>query len=456
MYKAFIIVLLALPLILPVNSFAQNELVAGPMLGYNEHREQLIWLEVDSSVDIMEIRYWKTGIPNTVYSIRKINKKSLFNPVHINLQNLDMDQEYSYSIYLDGNEINTGLNQQFKTRLLWNWRMPAPDISFLFGSCVYINDSIYDRPGTPYGKDVKILKSMRGHTTNFIIWGGDNIYLREADWFTETGIYYRYQNFKSNPDIRAILARQPNYAIWDDHDYGPNNSNKSYTYKELTLQAFKDHWGNNSFGEWDNPGSYSKFNWSDAEFFLMDNRFHRSHEWMRDTVDGKLNRDKDYFGDKQMEWLKNSLLSSRATFKIIVNGNQMMNINSQSESFAKYHQEFYDLIGFIKEYRVRGVVFMSGDRHFTEILKYEPEGLYPLYDITSSPISASPYSQVLDGPEGSNPLRVENKVSTVQNFMKIEIKGDRRSREMVISNFDIDNNLLWDYTIKEDSLKIKN
>lgn len=34
-----------------------------------------------------------------------------------------------------------------------------------------------------------------------------------------------------------------------------------------------------------------------------------------------------------------------------------------------------------------GVIFISGDVHYSEISKLQPEGLYPLYDVTSSGIT---------------------------------------------------------------------
>jgi alkaline phosphatase D len=454
MRNLFLLALVLLPLLL--KSQTQDLLLAGPMLGYNEHREQLIWLEVSPVVKEVNIRYWEKSKPDKTYEKHYSGKLGQdYNPVKITLTNLDMDTEYEFDIYLDGKKQDRIYNQSFKTRLLWQWRMPAPGFSFLFGSCVYINDSISDRPGKPYGQSTGILKSMLAQPSDFMLWGGDNIYFREMDWETRTGIYYRYAYSRKNPELRALLASRPNYAIWDDHDYGPNDSDKGYKMKQVTLQAFKDHWGNNTYGERKNPGIYTNFNWSDAEFFMLDDRYYRSNNKTKDSINGKVNKSKAYFGHKQIEWLKNNLLASRATFKFIVNGNQMLNVNSQHESFAHFNKEYQELIDFIKTYQIEGVVFLTGDRHFSEIIKLHPGEFYPLYDITSSSITARTYTNILETPEGDNPLRVGNYITSENNFMLISVTGPRKSRVLTVQCFNRENKLLWTFSIDENELRIK-
>ena len=157
-----------------------------------------------------------------------------------------------------------------------------------------------------------------------------------------------------------------------------------------------------------------------------------------------------------MEWLKNALLSSRARFKFIVCGSQMLNLHNQHEAFSNYTKEFDELMNFIVDADVWGVVFLSGDRHFSEIIKRDNESFYTFYDITSSPLTARPYFSVLDGREGNNPDRVEGKVAIEQNFIKISVQGkDRRDRNLFIQCFDINNKELWNFYIDDVDLRPK-
>jgi alkaline phosphatase D len=61
----------------------------------------------------------------------------------------------------------------------------------------------------------------------------------------------------------------------------------------------------------------------------------------------------------------------------------------------------------IKETRAEGVLFISGDVHYAEISRFSAEGLYPIYDVTSSGITstwefATPNDNRIDGPVMEN------------------------------------------------------
>lgn len=110
---------------------------------------------------------------------------------------------------------------------------------------------------------------------DFMIWNGDNLYLREADYGSEYGIRYRYSKHFSSPYLKKLMAIRPNYATWDDHDYGPDDSNLSFDLKKISTECFKNYWANKAYGEPDNEGIYGKFEMYDSEFFLLDDRYHR-------------------------------------------------------------------------------------------------------------------------------------------------------------------------------------
>ena len=141
---------------------------------------------------------------------------------------LEPGQSYDYSIIIDKVPQKFDYPLNFKTQTLWEWREPPPEFSFLFGTCAYINDATYDRPGKPYGRGTQIYQHMADTAADFMIWGGDNLYLREVDYDSEGGIWYRYSYDSAVPDMQRLFAAMPHYATWDDHDFGPNNSNRSY------------------------------------------------------------------------------------------------------------------------------------------------------------------------------------------------------------------------------------
>lgn len=427
-------------------------LTSGPMLGYVEHREALIWLEVSRDVTDIEIRYKPVASEEYQYTRYAGTLGRRYNPVKIALEELNMDTEYEYDIWLNGHKTDTSYT--FRTKELWEWRTDAPDFSFLFGSCFYVNDSLYDRPGRPYGTDPSIFEYMADIPTDFMIWGGDNLYLREADYSSPSGIRYRYSYHFSLPQLKRLRATRANYAIWDDHDYGPNNSNAAFELKDVALQVFSDYWGNKSFGEPDNPGAYTKFQWSDAEFFLLDNRYYRDDNAVMDSVGGQPNPAKRHLGREQMNWLKNSLASSVSLFKIIVVGGQVLNPLNQHESFRRYTREYQELMNFIQESRINGVLFLTGDRHFTELQRWKPDKGYPLYDLTCSPVTSG-YYDISKSTEWVNPGRVEGSLYMKHNFARISVTGPRNERRLLIEILDHRGNKVWEYAIHQKEIRFE-
>lgn len=441
---------------LNVSLLAQNGIVSGPMLGYIEHREVLLWLEVSADINAISIEYQEQGKPQTLKKTQYegvLGKK--YNPIKIRLEELNMNTVYDYSIFLNGKKISVPVPTTFKTKKLWEWREAAPDFTFLLGSCFYMNDPAYDRPGKPYGQDPHILETMGNTPSDFMLWTGDNLYLREADYSSEAGIAYRYSyNFKQAP-FQKLRATRANYATWDDHDYGPNDSDASYELKQVALETFKKYWGNKSFGEPDNEGVYNKFRWSDCDFFLMDDRYHRSADDLPELLEGKPNPEKQYYGKKQLEWLKNSLISSNASFKFIVTGGQVLNpMAKDKECLMGYPLEWEELMSFIVKNKISGVIFLTGDRHFSEITQYKPQGFYPLYDFTCSAVTSG-VADISKSKEFNNPDRVQGTLLMQNNFGKITVSGDKDNRQLNIETYDIDGNKKWGFIIKKSDLKAK-
>ena len=49
---------------------------------------------------------------------------------------------------------------EFQTQQLWKWRTDPPDFKFVIGSCSYVNEPKFDRPGEPYGSNFEIFKGI--------------------------------------------------------------------------------------------------------------------------------------------------------------------------------------------------------------------------------------------------------------------------------------------------------
>ena len=236
--------------------------------------------------------------------------------------------------------------------------------------------------------------------------------------------------------MQNLLKSCPNYAIWDDHDYGPNDADRNWIHGDWAKQSFETFWANPSYGApagANNVGTALRFN--DVEFFLLDNRSNRVHHY-NETQDPQV------LGEDQIDWLIAALNKSYAPFKIVAIGGQFLSDNASHENMARF-PERQQIIDRIEEERIHGIVFLSGDRHCTELSRLELERGVVIHDLTVSPLTSSSYNNT----EEVNNLRVEGTVVAERNYAELNFSGPRKDRvlEMVIKN--VDGEVIWSQSI---------
>ena len=423
------------------------QIVSGPMLGQVELRDAKIWVEVTPAVKNLTLIYNKKGSTTKTTIVYKGTLGNNFNPVEFTVGGLEPNTNYQYQIMADG-KVTKAIGE-FTTKDLWQWRKPAPDFSFITGSCAYFNEPQYDRPGKPYGGDSSIFEAMAKEKAAFMLWLGDNWYTREVDYYSKWGLWYRAHRDRKMPVLQNLLKVMPQYATWDDHDYGPNDIGKNYILKEEAREVFKKYWANPSYGHND-EGIYTLVSYGDADIFLCDDRWWRSDADVKDSVNGRPNPDKRMLGEKQMTWLKNSLLYSNAVFKIIVMGSQVLNAVSPYDKLKNFPVEYYDLMNFLSEHRINGVLFLTGDRHHSEIIKVDRPGTYSLYDITVSPLTSGTHK--FSGAEANNPYRVYG-LDEKQNYGRLSFSGERNKRKLTVEFLGTKGEKLGEWSINESELK---
>ena len=282
-------------------------LLSGPMVGYTEMREALLWVQTDGPATV-QFKYKETGAPGS-FTMRtaeyRTNSTEAFT-ARLVADLVQPGKTYEYQILINRQQVRLPYKATFTTPPLWQYRTPPPDLKFAIGSCNFVNDAQYDRSGEPYGGGYNIYTSILQQDPDMMVWLGDNLYLREADWYSRTGIMYRYTHTRALAELQPLLATVPQYAIWDDHDYGPNDSDRSYRDKDVTLEAFQLFWGNPSYGVNGQGGITSMFEKSDCQFILLDNRYFR-------TPNGIQTEEPQILGEDQLTWLIESLKSSKAS-----------------------------------------------------------------------------------------------------------------------------------------------
>jgi alkaline phosphatase D len=441
-FSLFLLAIVAAP------GFSQPRVISGPMLGQIELRDARVWVEVSPEVKSVSLQYYKKG--EAAKSKTILYKGELgndFNPIIFSIGGLDVNTTYQYKVWVNGKLTDKG--GEFTTKDLWQYRKDPPAFSFLTGSCAYFNEPVYDRPGKPYGRDTSIFETMAKEKSAYMLWLGDAWYTREVDYFSKWGLWNRASRDRSIPVLQNFLKAMPHFAIWDDHDFGPNDIGASYILKDESRKVFSSYFCNPSYGQ-NGQGIYSIVNWGDVDVFLTDDRWWRSEDKIKDTVNGKPNPDKRMLGKQQMEWLKNSLLYSWATFKIIAMGSQALNPVSPFDKWQDFPAEYDELMNFISEYNINGVVFLTGDRHHSEIIKVNRPGTYPLYDITVSPLTSEGHN--FSEKEKNNPYRIIG-IEQSQNYGRISFSGKRGDRKMKVEYLGLKGEKLGDWSVHEKDLK---
>ncbi len=208
---------------------------------------------------------------------------------------------------------------------------------------------------------------------DFFVFGGDNTYADSP----RTDVHWAHLRAALEHRARAdFLATTPSIAIWDDHDFIGNDSNGTWKGRAEVLRAFEDYFANTSLGTPETPGVFSTFSWGDVEVFLLDVRSYRSPD---DAFDGSM------LGAAQEKWLQTELLTSTATFKILVSGSVWG--PSAGETWLDHPEARERLFDFLSYQRIPGVVLLGGDLHRSMLRRLHRPEAYPLPEIVSSPLS---------------------------------------------------------------------
>ena len=252
-----------------------------------------------------------------------------------------------------------------------------------FGSCCNQN------------KDQPILNTIVKQSPELFIYLGDNIY---GDTKNMDVLKAKYKQLGDKPEFQNLRKNTTVLSVWDDHDYGWNDAGKEYEFKEQSKEIFMEFWQVPS----DSPrrkhkGIYGSHILTDKskqhtlQVILLDTRTFRDPLMKRDRSRKEFknayqpdpNPEKTFLGDEQWKWLETEL-SKPADLRIVCSSIQFGHAYNGWESWTNFPAQQKKMYDLIRKTKANGIVFISGDVHWAEISKRQPEGLYPIYDITAS------------------------------------------------------------------------
>jgi alkaline phosphatase D len=283
-----------------------------------------------------------------------------------------------------------------------------------------------------------------------MLWLGDNIYADTEDMAEMRAIYDR---LAENPRFQALAASTEAMAVWDDHDMGADNSNATWPHRDAAKTEFLRFWGAASDDpRRSQPGVYSarRFGSGDrtVQVILLDNRYNLDPWDYAGEDPGRT-----VLGDEQWAWLRDRL-EEPATVRIIGSGIQVVqdyDIDTEWEGWGDSPLERQRLFDLIREMRIPGVVFVSGDMHFAELSRHPDDEAalgYPTYDLTPSGLDQI---ELTVGP-WTNPNRVGELLNSFQKHGLVEIDWEPADPEIHLELFD-HRRLVLDHVVRLSELR---
>lgn len=373
--------LLALLIVTP--AVRAQALLSGPMVGHTTPTSASIWVETDQACPV-KVHYWlearyqiqtSAGLPIVRGTAEGRTSETAPHTGVIGLSGLQPGWLVYYELEIAGKPVRPGTPQVFSLFPQAGGTSTVPSFAVAFASCMY--------PARVPVQPIWDQVALRRPAALLLI--GDNNYMPNPKGAYETSQevveyamarYHRY--LRDLPGLRTLLATTPTYGIWDDHDFGPDNSDRTFRWRDLSLALFKRYYPNPSAGLPDVPGVFTSFQIGDAQFFLLDDRYHRDPNEAPDRS--------TMLGAGQLAWLKQSLKDSKATFKVIVNGGTMLvDRQGSGEYWANFGQERDEFLSWLGENRISGVLFAAGDWHVGTLNRlHRPQDPYPYYELLSS------------------------------------------------------------------------
>lgn len=394
-----------------VNPDSSTGLSLGYVSGDVRPDSALVWLRAEPGSRV-SLRYGKEpGLGQFQTTEARAADASADHCAIISLDKLDPATRYYYRAVVEG-------------------RAPAPQASFLTAprpddiSKVTFCFSGDTRQGY---KPFTVMHAVRAQRPDFFLHLGDTIYAdRNGAARTLEEFWSKYRINRDDAASQSCFSDTSVYAIWDDHEV-EDNYLPGHPLAPIGYKAFLDYWPvRRSAAE---PRRiYRAARWGRAlDLIILDTRQYRAAD--RSTM----------LGQRQKDWFFERLASSTATFKFVATTVPMA--GGGQDRWDGFPKEREEILRYIHDKKIAGVVFMSADLHYAAVTKI-PRG-NGLIDITAGPLAA-PLNRVTNSANS----RYEFFLAQNFNFAKITIDPKVNANEAQLEFIDQDNQSFYTRKIR--------
>lgn len=381
----------------------------GPFLGHINQNQARIWARAGKE-ETLSLHWKEKGSAETKSQNREAKLEADYTLIW-DLEGLKPDTEYEYQIGRAEDKLEQLPVYSFSTAALDN---EINEVSIALLSCVH--DDAYE-PAPTWDR-------LREKDPDILLLIGDTPYIDATNLDYQ---HRRYREFFSVSELQNIIQSIPLYSVWDDHDFGKNDTDGNLPGKENSRTAFTHYRANPSYGN-GKQGIYTSFRRGPVEVFILDVR------WFAGTEPSPTQPDKvSILGIDQWDWLKKGLKNSDAEFKVLAssmiwNGATRPN---KPDHWGNYPHEKEALFNFIGENDISGVVLIGGDIHRSRILRY-PTTSSAGYDITELIISPF-HESVIDAANAPHPALIAD-YGLGHTYLILQASG-RGSEAVLSANF---------------------
>lgn len=360
-----------LPALLEAQAVGDVTVTHGPFLGDVQDGHARVWLRVADAGQQPTIRVWEPdgtlAASATVTAQRAPRDGGI---VHWKIDGLAPGVRYRYEVVDAAGGRVEGHRGGFIDMPMAAMPGSARGATIAIGSCADEDE----------GTQAILAEVERWHPDAVLLLG-DTPYIDSVDAAVQMR---RHGEFLAMPALQSLVRDRPLLAIWDDHDFGLNDTDGRMKGKEVARECFLAWHANPSAGH-DDQGAYFSFRAGPMEVFVLDTRwFARTAHSSRSPQEWTL------LGDRQWEWLEAGLRTSTARWKVVASS---MVFNSavrpfKTDFWMMYPSEYRRLLETIGSMPVPGVVLVSGDVHNSRVLRHPSASVagYDLVEIVSSPM----------------------------------------------------------------------
>lgn len=412
------------------NSLAEGPLLSGPMVGECGETDAFVWAQARDTSPLTLVVRRGEGDPIRVTATPSWDEWLV---VIFHVEGLTPGARCTYTI--EGDHGVTA-PQRFTTA-------PAPGerrARIVFGSCFYA----WSEDHQP------IFETIRRAAPDLFLMIGDNCYYDEPDWQSRHTMMLAQLRNRNSAPLRRVLAEVPALGIWDDHDFGPNDSDGTFAGREDALDVFRRVWAQRGYGIDGAPGIFSAVRWGPVEIFLTDDRWYRRER-------------RQILGEAQLSWLFERLAASDAPVKLLVSGSQVLPQAAAGLDWECWTRdapgELSRLLSFIEERDIRGVVIASGDVHLGYLLRGGGRALpgarrgADLWELTASPLANDPWTETVTGRDLYDPTVLAEHACL--NFGMVDVDLDRPGAEVTLTLAGEDGRVLAARAVALDSLRCR-